>query len=279
MNSNYIVTFLVSCLLSLGSYAKVDTLLVFSESMHKSIPNFVIIPDNYTKMSSEMPVLYLLHGAGGNYTDWLSNVPQINTYANDYNMIIVCPDGGFTSWYFDSPVDDKMRYETYFFKELVSQIDLKYNTIKNKKGRGITGLSMGGHGAMYLAIKHQDVWGAVGSMSGGVDIRPFPNNWDIYKRLGRYTKHPQNWEVNTVVNLVYLIKDDLKIIFDCGTEDFFLQVNQQFHKKLLKANINHNYKEYAGIHDWIYWRSAIKNQIIFFKDYFNNKLEDEKNNK
>ena len=116
-------------------------------------------------------------------------------------------------------------------------------------------------------------------MSGGVDIRPFPNNWDIHKRLGRYTKHPQNWEVNTVVNLVYLIKDDLKIIFDCGTEDFFLKVNQQFHKKLLKANINHNYKEYAGIHDWIYWRSAIKNQIIFFKDYFNNKLQDEKNNK
>ena len=128
---------------------------------------------------------------------------------------------------------------------------------------------MGGHGALYLAIKHQDVWGAVGSMSGGVDIRPFPNNWDIKKRLGKYSNNKKNWEENTVVNLVPLIKKDLKIIIDCGTEDFFLEVNQQLHDKLLSANIPHNYKEYAGSHNWTYWEKAIKYQIKFFKNYFN----------
>ena len=269
MKINYIVAFIVGWFLSLSTYAKVDTLLVFSESMHKSIPNLVITPDNYTKMSSEMPVLYLLHGAGGKHTDWLSNVPLVEKYANDYNMIVVCPDGGSTSWYFDSPIDEKMRYETYVSYELVEKVDAKYNTITTKKGRAITGLSMGGHGALYLAIKHQDIWGAVGSMSGGVDIRPFPNNWDIKKRLGKYSKNKQNWEENTVVNLIPLIKKDLKIIIDCGTEDFFLEVNQQFHNKLLSANITHNYKEYSGSHNWTYWNKVIKYQIKFFKNYFN----------
>ena len=100
-------------------------------------------------------------------------------------MIIVCPDGGFGSWYWDSPVDAGSQYETYVSNELVTWIDSKYKTIKTRKGRAITGLSMGGQGALYLAFRHQDIFGAAGSMSGGVDIRPFPetgiwqNDWVI----------------------------------------------------------------------------------------------------
>ena len=74
------------------------------------------------------------------------------------------------SWYWNSPVDPKSQYETFISDELIKAIDSKYKTIKNRTGRAITGLSMGGHGALYLAIKHQDVFGAAGSMSGGVDI-------------------------------------------------------------------------------------------------------------
>jgi|SRR5450759_5197606 len=118
--------------------------------------------------------------------DWITKVPAIKEYADQYQLMIVCPDGGFTSWYFDSPVDSTIKYETYISRELIAAIDTKYHTIKDKKGRAITGLSMGGHGAFYLAFRHQDVWGAAGSMSGGLDIRPFPNSWDIPKRLGSY---------------------------------------------------------------------------------------------
>ena len=248
----------------------IDTVVVASNSMQKSISNIVIVPDTYSTQKDSYSVLYLLHGAGGNYTDWQLKVPKIKEYADKYNIIIVCPDGETTSWYFDSPIDKKMKYETYISKELINAIDEKYNTSAKKTNRAITGLSMGGHGAFYLAFKHPDVWGAAGSMSGGVDIRPFPNNWEIHKRLGEYSKHKENWEKNTVINMVYMLDgENLKLIFDCGVDDFFYNANKRLHKKLVERNIPHDYIERPGGHDWNYWSNSIKYQLIFFNDYFN----------
>lgn len=248
--------------------AQVDTLMVFSASMNKNIPNLVIKPDNYKPNGEKKPVLYLLHGATGNYKDWATKAPLVKKYANDFDIIIVCPDGGFTSWYFDSPIDSTMKYETYVSKELIEAVDKNYNTFANKNNRAITGLSMGGHGALYLAFKHQDVWGATGSMSGGVDIRPFPNNWDIKKRLGTYPENKENWEKNSVINLVYLLDGDLKIIIDCGYDDFFFDDNKRLHEKLVERNIKHDYIERPGVHNWDYWANAIKYQLVFFNDFF-----------
>jgi len=79
-------------------------------------------------------------------------------------------------------------------------------------------------------------------MSGGVDFRPFPNNWDIAKRLGSYAENPDNWEKNTVANLVHLLTPkSLTLIIDCGSEDFFYKVNCQLHEKLLDRNIPHDF--------------------------------------
>ncbi len=250
--------------------ARVDTLQVQSEAMNKLVKNVVILPDNYDG-SIAFPVVYLLHGAGGNHTDWVSKVPAVKSYADHYQVLIVCPDGGRTSWYFDSPVDPAMQYETYVSAELVSQIDQTYKTIASPKGRAITGLSMGGHGAFYLAFRHQDVWGAAGSMSGGVDIRPFPNNWDIAKRLGTYAENKVNWEENTVANLVYLLDGrQLKLVFDCGVDDSFYGVNQRLHQKLVERNIPHDYTERPGGHTWEYWTNSVKYHLLYFNDFFGN---------
>src|SRR5678816_1963386 len=176
----------------------------YSPSMKKTIKAVVITPDNYANATA-LPVVYLLNGYSANYRSWIAGAKGIETAVDLYQMIIVCPDGN-NSWYWDSPVDPNYKYETYVSTELVNWIDSKYKTIKDKKGRAITGLSMGGHGGLYLAIKHQDVFGAGGSMSGGVDIRPFPNNWDMSLRLGKYDEHPDSWEKYTVINLLHLIK-------------------------------------------------------------------------
>ena len=88
------------------------------------------------------------------------------------------------SWYFDSPVLKDFQYESFYTKTLVPYIDAHYRTVASRQGRAITGLSMGGHGALFLAMRHTDLFGACGSMSGGVDIRPFPLNWNIPDVLG-----------------------------------------------------------------------------------------------
>lgn len=267
-----ILAFIVFFFVSIQLYAsKVDTLSVYSKSMDKTIKNVVIIPDSYSEKGKAYSVVYLLHGAWGDYKAWLGKAPEIKKYADLYNVILVCPDGDKFSWYFDSPVDETMKYETYISKELVQKIDNSYNTKANKENRAITGFSMGGHGALYLAFKHPNIWGVAASMSGGVDIRPFPLEWEIAKRLGSYAENPENWEQNTIINLLHLLDgENLKFLFDCGVDDFFYDANVRLHKKLLERRIPHDYIERPGGHTNEYWRNSIKYQMLFFNDFFSN---------
>lgn len=249
----------------------VDTLIVYSNAMNKDIKNVVITPDGYSKKSDTYSVVYLLHGAGGDYKRWLKVAPKLKEYSDFYNVIIVCPDGERTSWYLDSPIDSTYKYETYVSKELIASVDEKYNTKKEAKGRAISGLSMGGHGALYLAFRHTDIWGAAASMSGGVDLRPYGLRWEIQKRLGSITEYPKYWEENSVINLVHLISDKkLTFQIDCGTEDFFYPDNKRLHEKLIERKIPHDYTERPGKHNTDYWRNSIKYQLLFFNDFFNN---------
>ncbi|GAB3331736.1 alpha/beta hydrolase family protein [Larkinella ripae] len=248
--------------------SKIDTVETYSPSMKKTIKAVVLTPDSYAG-GKEFPVVYLLHGYSGNYADWVKKAPAVHQAADAYQSIIVCPDGNFSSWYFDSPADPTSRYETYVATELVSWVDSHYKTVKNRKGRAITGLSMGGHGALYLAFKHQEVFGAAGSMSGGVDIRPFPNNWDMAKKLGTYAQYPDRWEQNTVINLLHLLTPgSLALIIDCGTDDFFFRVNNNLHQKMLDRNVAHDYITRPGAHNWPYWNNALGYQLLFMRQYF-----------
>ncbi|MBK6948400.1 MAG: esterase family protein [Haliscomenobacter sp.] len=262
-----ILAFCIS-LLPLAQAARVDTVDTFSAGMNKTIKAVVITPASYDGVK-EFPVVYLLHGYSGSYRDWVRMAKNVEGYADKLNILIVCPDGGYGSWYWDSPADPAFKYETYVVAELIPWIDGHYKTVKDKKGRGITGLSMGGHGALFLAIRHQDVFGAAGSMSGGVDIRPFPNNWDMAKRLGPYAEFPDRWEQHTVMNQLHLLKpNSLAIMVDCGTEDFFLKVNERLHEELLYRNIPHDYIVRPGAHNWPYWTNAVSYQLLFMSHFF-----------
>jgi S-formylglutathione hydrolase FrmB len=257
--------------ISFSSKASVDSIAVFSSSMKKPIKVLVIKPDKIPA-GSKLPVVYLLHGYSGNYKSWLKDAPGLIQKAYDNQIILVMPDGGFNSWYFDSPVDSRYKYETFMTKELVPYIDDHYPTINNVSFRAITGLSMGGHGAFYLAIKHKDLFGAAGSICGGVDIRPFPNNWDMSKVLGPLSTNKDNWDRNTVINMVDSLKNrELRLIFDCGLDDFFLEVNRALHTKLAANKVGHDYIERPGMHNSAYWSNSIDYQLLYFSKFFKEK--------
>ncbi len=261
---------LISCiLLSLRAPAStVEVLSVPSAKMGRDIPVTLILPDAYAQSEAPLPVVYLLHGAGGNHAGW-NEATDIAQLADQYDVIVACPDGGKTSWYFDSPIDPTCQYETFVAVECVNCIDANYRTDARREARALCGLSMGGHGSLYLAIRHLDTFSIAVPLSGGVDIRPFPKNWDIALRLGTIETHPENWETHTVINLAKTLKPgDLAISLDCGTSDFFLQVNRNLHQQLLDQHIVHNYEEHPGKHDWIYWKEAIKRQMKFIDRQF-----------
>ena len=262
------ITFFLSLFLS-AKAAKIDTITVFSAAMNKNIKSCVVTPKGYKKSNKKFPVLYLLHGYSGNYATWVTSFKEVANQADKYGFIVIGVDGNYSSWYFDSPIDSTYKYETYIIDELVPFIDKNYKTIASPARRAISGLSMGGHGALYLSFKHQDVYGAAGSMSGGVDIRPFPENWDIKKRLGSITDYPENWNRNTVINMLDLLENStLKLIIDCGIDDFFIDVNRKLHDKMLALKINHDYIERPGKHNINYWENSLKFQLLFFNNFF-----------
>ena len=212
--------------------------------------------------------LYLVNGYRGNAKSWIEvkqNLPEID---DEKGMIIVCPDGK-NSWYWDSKLNADYQYETFISKELIDFIDTTYPSIQDKSGRAIAGLSMGGHGALYNAMRHKDVFGAAGSTSGGVDIRPFPEKWEMSKQLGERDENPEIWYNHTVVNQLNKIEPgDLAIIIDCGEDDFFLEVNKSLHELLLARKIDHDFITRPGGHNGNYWNNSIDYQILFFDKFF-----------
>ena len=250
--------------------AIVDTVEIFSPSMKKNIKCIIIQPDVAKKETNQtFPVLYLLHGYSDNYSGWVTKATNLKKAVDDNNIIVVCPDGGFSSWYWDSPIDPEMKYETHITKEVLEYVEKNYRVKKEKKSRAIAGLSMGGHGALFLASRHKDIYGACVVFSGGTDITPFPKNWDMAKRLGDYNTHRERWiQYSAIYNVQKLNNNDIYLNIDCGTEDFFIGVNRILHQQLLELKIEHDYIERPGKHDWNYWNNAIVYQMYNLMRFF-----------
>lgn len=243
------------------SFKKID-INIFSDSMKKNIPVTIILPDSYNE-NNKYPTVYTLHGWSGSNKNFPEKLDS-GKYADLYNMILVSPDGNYDSWYINTPVDEKSKYETFISKELINYIDSKFSTYKEREKRAITGLSMGGFGSFYLGIKHSDIFGNIGSMSGGVNIEKYKNNWGINKYV---VNNFQNYNIKDIAS--ELLGKNTNIIFDCGVDDFFIYPNRELHNILLELNIDHDYIERPGMHSWNYWKNSINYQMYYFNDMFN----------
>lgn len=257
---------LLAAACTLGAQAaRIDRPILHSEAMNRDIPVTIIAPDDQSKPH---PVVYLLHGAYGNENSWLEIKPNLPDLADEKGIVFVSAYA-LNSWYFDSPTMADFRYETFMTADLIQYVDTHYPTIANRTGRAITGLSMGGHGALFLAMRHKDLYGAAGSMSGGVDIRPFPLNWNLPDVLGEMASNKQQWDDHTVVNQLSRIENgDLRLTIDCGEADFFLEVNKDLHQRLLGRGIDHDFTTRPGGHNNEYWGNSIDYHLVFFQKYF-----------
>jgi hexosaminidase len=242
-----------------------------SQSMNKAPNGTVILPDAYRNKEGRFPTLYLLHGWAGDDTDWASKA-KVGKLADAYGMIIVMPDGGKDKWYVDSPVRPEDRYATYVGEEVVAFIDGRFRTVAQKNARAITGLSMGGFGALHIALGHAGTFGAAGSISGGVDPRAFPGNWNIAGAFGDPVENSSYWNDQAIVNNAQRFATaGIALAIDCGVDDFFAPANRALHRRLLELKVAHDYTERPGGHTWDYWSNAIQYQALYFANKFKEK--------
>ncbi|MDP5200040.1 alpha/beta hydrolase family protein [Flavobacterium sp. DG2-3] len=263
------------CLTTMTYAAKVDTLQVASTAMGKTYKAAVVLPNSYAKSKSKFPVMYLLHGAYGHFGDWLKNTPNkklVHNLADQYNMIIVMPEGETFSFYLDSPVNKESQFETFITQEVIQKVDKTYKTIEGKSGRVITGLSMGGHGALYLSTRHPDLFCAAGSMSGAVDMGTMLNresSAQVVKLMqpvfGDKSGNTELYEQNAVIGMIDKIKaNKLPLIIDCGVDDFLIEPNRELHRRLVYSKVDHDYTERPGAHTWEYWENSLPYHALFF---------------
>jgi len=273
----FLLLFFALLPLSLLAQTRVDTLSVFSQSMQKSLQAAITLPSSYDTSKEQFPVLYLLHGGSGAFSDWHKKVTEpglLNRMAEQHKLIIVTPGVGPASYYYDSPLLDSVKYESYLIEELIPYIDKNYRTLAQRDSRMITGLSMGGHGAITLAAKHPQVFHAAGSMSGvmNIDTRLWKVPEDFRKArldgqkamLGQINYDGPTFNPYTAVGLLEeLKKANLSLILDCGIADFLLETNRQMHQLLMEKEIAHEYIERPGAHTWAYWTEALPVQLHF----------------
>ena len=260
-------SFLVSILFLFSlSVSAQDQLVYKSKNLAKPDTTWVFKPQNY-QQKDKLPVLFLLHGYSGNYKQW-NKIMDAQKYANDYGLIIVCPDGLFSSWYINSPVKSDMQFESFFFDELFPDIKSKYKM--DASNVFISGLSMGGHGALYLFIKHPELFKSAGSTSGGIQLSDGFGKYGLGEILGNPPATSELWQKYSVTSLIDQLKGNKKpFIFDCGSDDFFYKSNNALKQKCDELKLNATYISQPGAHNGAYWTKSIKQQVEFFKTLIN----------
>ncbi len=239
-----------------------EQLIYQSKNLPKADTTWVFKPKKYKK-ADKLPVIFLLHGYSGNYKQW-NNIMDAQKYADEYGFIIVCPDGLYSSWYLNSPAKADWQYENFFFDELFPDIIKKYKI--DEQHVFISGLSMGGHGALYLFIKRPNLFASAGSTSGGVKLSDGFGKFGLGDLLGNPKADSDLWKKFSVIENIDQLKGNVKpLIFDCGSSDMFYVSNNQLKQKCDELKLNATYTSQPGGHNKLYWAKSIKQQFEFFK--------------
>jgi putative tributyrin esterase len=282
---------------------RVDTAMMPALGVRKQV--VVYLPPSYARETTRRyPVVYYLHGLTGAETDWTRHASLHLTAdsliaAGMKEMIVVMPDGD-DGWYSDwtqstpratceadaqrrEPAQtycvENARYATYVARDVVAHVDRTYRTMSDRAHRGIAGLSMGGYGAIKLALQFPDVFSAAASHSGLLTAmqkdaqttgRPaYAGTIDeLRARNGTYQKEFEKvwgsemarWRANDPAVLATRLaatgRSQMPALYiDTGTEDRLTPTSRALHWELDNLRIPVEYNEYPGAHTWIYWRT------------------------
>ncbi len=237
---------------------------VFSESIQMMTTVSVLLPEMKNMTDEPLETLYLLHGYSDDHTAWMRK-GRMEEYAEKYRLCVVMPEVAH-SFYTDLPWDE--GYFTFVGKELPAYLEKLLPLRKDRAGRFVAGLSMGGYGAMKLALTYPDRFAAAASLSGAVWLEDeFGKNG-----RGRHLLHvlfDSAEEMAEAGCSLTALADGLtkatapRIYQACGTEDFLYEANQKFfaaHGERLGIT----YVTEPGIHNWDFWQRHIQKALEFF---------------
>ncbi len=244
----------------------------YAPSVHDTMHAVILLPTGYDR-NRAYPVLYLLHGYGGDQTDWTQRTDLVS-YTATLDMIIVMPEAR-NSWYVNSEANPQARYEDYIMHDLPQFVNSIYPIDTTREA--IAGLSMGGYGALELALRHPGKFQFAGDLSGAIVVpavvdsvlahpgEPVPDQQasimpSILKAFGE-----KNREFRDAHNVFHLLRreHDGKLpyfFFAVGIQDgyrTFLPATRRFTDMLREYGKEYEYHEVPGVHNWNFWNMEI----------------------
>lgn len=235
--------------------------VIFSQSLGFEVPYLVYLPPGYdSQPDRRYPVLYMLHGLGGDR--YMARVQGLFTAADNLilegeiePLIIIAPEGQRSYWV--NHAENGPRWGNYITVDLVQEVDSRYRTVPKRASRAIGGISMGGHGALQLAMTSNE-FGVVGAHS--VALRKYEEAFPFFGDRAYFEAHDP-------VSLCRKYREraqSMKIWIDIGSEDIWYRAATDFHQLLESQDIKHEWRVFPGAHDIDYWRAHAYDYLKFY---------------
>ena len=233
-----------------------------SAALGRTMPYLVYLPPGYdAELNEQYPVVYMLHGMGGSYTTWrdyglLAAADRLIRAGEIPPLIIVLPEGESAYWV--DHADGGPRWGSYVARDLVAEIDSRFRTVGHRHARAIGGLSMGGHGALQLALNHPGTFGVVGAHSFALRRHEHAPPY-FGDRADFALRDPA-----TLCARFPQVARGFRVWLDIGTEDPWQPAATAFHRQLDDAGIPHRWTIWSGGHTATYWSNHAEDYLRFY---------------
>jgi enterochelin esterase-like enzyme len=248
------------------SDARVERRVLWSDALQREMAVDIYLPPGYdSDAKRRYPVLYMLHGLNGDQGTWeqcdlTKTATRLIEAGEIAPMIVVMPDGDNGYWV--DQANNGPRFGTYVAEDLVANIDAGYRTVASRDWRAVGGMSMGGHGALQLAMNFPATFGTVGAHS--VALRSYEQAFSFFGDRAYFRKHDP----------VQLFADfqgrarQFNLWIDVGEADPWRSAAESFHNQLTRTQISHEWRLYGGAHDHAYWRDHVADYLAFYDRSF-----------
>lgn len=254
--------FVVTAALWIGGAATAEDVTFRSAALDREMPYRVLLPAGYAESARRYPVLYLLHGLDGRFTDWTTRT-RLAAHVAALDLIVVTPEGA-NSWYVNWQGETSERWEDYLARDLIADVDARFRTDARREARFIAGLSMGGYGALRMGLKHPDLFSSAASLSGALNVTRLETyGWTEALRSEFVRAFGPPGSATRAANDVFELAKHVNraglptFYIDCGTADPFLPGNRELAAILQDRKVPYEYRETPGAHNWAYWDRQI----------------------
>jgi S-formylglutathione hydrolase len=236
----------------------------FSAALKREMTYRVFLPAKLGA-GQKLPVVYLLHGGGGNFRDWsdYSEVARYVAPGKSAGLILVMPEGA-SSYYQNAALEPEDRYEDYLVNDLISDVETRFPAAKGRRNRAIVGVSMGGFAAIKLALSRPELFVFAGAISPAIDVPSRRFSIRRAEQWWRFRSIFGPWGSKTRQDAdPFLLAQSASpsvtpyIYLTAGEQEALLEPNRRFAARLRERGFAYEFHTKPGGHDWTEWNTQI----------------------